>query len=177
MAKHKMSKSFMITVFLLVLTLTLSSCLGPDPKKPEVTYGEFPFTLIYEINGETITVEDTLVIKYKGVGANEGVGKYNKWDRYLKSEMSGGYMRHNVRLFQGFLENGSSATIFLELGSCEYYMGLQEDRLYYYHTDMKPGDIAILSSEYNGPLSEETLYNDYGIKIIKKELSPPINTK
>ena len=174
----KILHTVIIFALIVVLTLTMNSCslfLGPDPDKPEVTYGEFPFTLIYEIDGETITIEDTLVIRYKGVGANEGVGKYNEWDRYLKSQTDEGYIRHSVRLFDGLLENGNSATIFLELGSCEYYMGLQEDMIYYYYTDMKPGDIAILTHEYTGPLSEETLYNDYGIKIIKKELSPPVN--
>ena len=104
------------------------------PDKPEVTYGEFPFTLIYEIDGETIIIEDTLVIRYKGVGSNKGIGKYNEWDRYLKSKMDKGYVVQSVRLFNGVLENG-----------------------------------------YSGPLSQKTLYNDYGIKIIKKELSSPTN--
>lgn len=163
----------LIVVVLTIITICCGIFLGPDPEKPGITYGEFPFTLMYEINGETITIEDTLVIRYKGVGSNEGIGKYNKWDRYLKSKMNEGYVRNNVVLFHGLLENGNSATIYLELGSCEYYIGLQEDMQYYYYLDIKPGDIVIFTHEYNGSLSEEELYNDYGIKIIKKELSSP----
>lgn len=170
-------RKIIVLFIIVVLSITITSCLGflePDPDKPEITYGEFPFSLVYEVNGETISIEDTLVIRYKGVGANEGVGKYNKWERYLKSQSTEGYIHPNVILFNGLLENGDSATIYLELGSCEYYMGLQEDMLYYYDLDITPGDIVIFTHEYNGSLSEEKLYNEYGIKIIRKELSPPI---
>ncbi len=148
----------------------------PDPPKPEIKYGEFPFELVYELDGETFIIEDTLIIEYKGVGANEGVGKYNEWNRYLKSQQVENYIRHNVILFDGLLQNGNSALIYLELGSCEYYMGLEEDRIYYYYSDTKPGDIAILTHEYNGSISTEELYNNYNInlKIIKLELSSPI---
>ncbi len=177
----KLSLRFVVASMLIFsFLISISSCglfSSLDPDMPKITYGEFPFTLIYEIDGETITIEDTLVIRYRGIGANEGVGKYNKWDRYLKSNGVEGYIRQNVILFRGLLENGNSATIYLELGSCEYYMGLQEDMLYYYYLDIKPGDIVILTHEYNGPINEEDLNSNYGIKIIKVELSLPINAE
>ena len=145
------------------------------PPKPEVTYGEFPFTLIYEIDGERVEVKDTLVVEYLGVGANEGRGKYNEWNRYLKSKYSSGYMRNSVVLYEG-LFNNNSAIVYLELGSCEYYMGLEEEALYYYHSDVRPGDIVLDTPGYYGALTDEELYDKFKIEIIKKEISSPIES-
>lgn len=57
----------------------------PNPTKPEITHGEFPFHLVYEINGETKVIEDTLICEYDGIGMNEGNGKYRKWKESLAS--------------------------------------------------------------------------------------------
>ena len=165
------------TAITAVAIVFATGMMEEDPPKPQITYGEFPFTLVYEMNGETIMVEDSLVIEYKGVGWNEAVGKHNKWERYLKSQQDKGYIKQNVILFHGFLENGNSATIYFELGSCEYYMGLKEDRSYYYYSNIKPGDIVILTHEYNGSVNAEDLYEKYKIKLVKKEISSPIAEK
>ena len=149
--------------------------LSPDPPQPQVEYAEFPFELVYEIEGEERTVKDTLVIEHKGVKWNEAQGKHNKWNRYLKSQRVKGYIRHNVILFNGLLENGDSAIIYLELGSCEYYMGLEDDMKYYYYSDIKPGDLVINSRTYTGPINEEELFEKFNIKIIKKTISDPIS--
>ena len=52
--------------------------LSSAPEKPDVTYGEFPFKLICEKNGERVEINDVWVIEYLGVGSNEAMGKYNK---------------------------------------------------------------------------------------------------
>ncbi len=59
--------------------------MSPDPPKPQTTYGEFPFEIVYQINGETVTVTDVFVCEYDGIGMNEAVGKYVKWKGYIKS--------------------------------------------------------------------------------------------
>ena len=33
--------------------------LSPNPPKPQITKAEFPYTLVYEIDGEQFTVSDT----------------------------------------------------------------------------------------------------------------------
>lgn len=157
------------------IPLIVDSIISSNPPEPKIKYGEFPFTLVYEIDDETIVTEDTLIIEYKGVGWNEAQGKYNKWNRYLKSQRVKGYIRHNVILFNGLLENGNSAVIYLELGSCEYYMGLEDDMKYYYYSNIKPGDIVINSRTYTGPINEEELLEKFNIKIIKKTISNPIS--
>ena len=73
-----------VLVFFAILSLPwlLFEVLAPNPPAPEVTYGEFPFSLVYEIDGERVEIKDTLVIEHKGVDYNEGMGKYNKWKTY-----------------------------------------------------------------------------------------------
>ncbi len=41
--------------------MVLYHTFSPNPPKPEITHGEFPFELVYEIDGEIITVKDTYV--------------------------------------------------------------------------------------------------------------------
>lgn len=157
------------------LVLAGGSLLSPAPPSPQITYGEFPFTLVYEMEGETISIEDTLVIRHKGIDWNEGLGKHNVWERYLKSQQVEGYVRQSVTLFHGLLD-GNSTCVYLELGSCEYYMGLKDDMSHYYYLNEKPGDIVMLG-EYNGPISAEELYDKFQIRIIELELSPPYGTR
>lgn len=44
----------------------LGEMLFDRPSKPEVTYGEFPFELVYEYNGEQFTINETIVCEYEG---------------------------------------------------------------------------------------------------------------
>ena len=158
------------------LTIYIGGYLSPAPPAPETNYGEFPFKLVYEIDSEITTVEDTLVIEYKGVGWNEGLGKYNKWSVYWmnKKDSNEELADHTeITLFDGIYE-GSSTSVSLELGSCEYYMGLEETQSYYEHFGIQSGDIVMKCPNYTGPISDEELYEKFGIKIIEKSVSKPI---
>lgn len=42
------------------LIVFLVMMFSPSPSKPTITHGEFPFKIVYEINGERKTIEDTL---------------------------------------------------------------------------------------------------------------------
>ena len=53
--------------------------------KPEITYGEFPCVLTYEVNGEIKVIEDVIVCEFDGFEAANEAGKYRKWKTYLKS--------------------------------------------------------------------------------------------
>jgi len=65
--------------------ISLGISLLPNPPKPGITYSEFPFRLVYEINGERKVIEDTLICEYDGIGMDEGRGKYRKWKEHLAS--------------------------------------------------------------------------------------------
>ena len=160
--------------------LGIGALFSDDPPLPDTTYGEFPFRLVYEYNGERITLEDTMIIEHKGVKWNEGLGKYNVWHVSYASQRETGQTDEDYNkliLFDGFIEGKGSAEIKFALGSCEYYMGLEEVEPYYKYLGIQPGDIVISSPKYTGPISNEELYSKYNIKIIEKYISPPITEK
>lgn len=56
--------------------------------EPEITSGEFDFSLTYELEGKTETIEGTYVCKYKGVTkAIDGVGR--DWEGYIEGHEEG----------------------------------------------------------------------------------------
>ncbi len=138
--------------------------LSPDPPKPQVTSGEFPFELVYSLDGETITINDIIVCEYDGIGMNEGVGKYIKWKSYLKSNN-----KENLVLF----EDGNKKII-CGIGSPDYYMGNTENsdidtvipNLVIYE------DYGEITSSH--ALSQEEM-EEYKIKLLSWEFSKPIN--
>ncbi len=94
----------------LLLYIGLSS--GENPPKPEYSYGEFPFYLEYEINGQIMSVEDTVIVKYDGIGLSEGTGKDIKWKQTLASG------NEEVVLFQ----DGDSVKIIHPVRERDYHL-------------------------------------------------------
>ena len=69
------------------MLLYLGIAFSPDPPRPEITRGEFPFRLEYEIDGKRVVIEDTLICEFDGFGMNEGAGKYRKWKGRLNHKV------------------------------------------------------------------------------------------
>ncbi|WP_422660515.1 hypothetical protein ACK8P5_08545 [Paenibacillus sp. EC2-1] len=68
------------------ILLYIGLSLTENPPKPAYTYGEFPFYLEYEIDGQVKTVEDTVIVEFDGFGLSEGSGgKYVQWKKSLAS--------------------------------------------------------------------------------------------
>ncbi len=143
--------------------------------EPQFKYGEFPFKIVYETDGEVITIEDTLVVEYAGIEYDDAnFKKKHRWNQYFMSQQNLSDQERSMA-FQLSLYRESSYNIFFVLGSSEYYMGLPEEDFYYRFYQIVPGDIVI--SNGSRVLSEEELLEDYGIKIIEKYISPPITSK
>lgn len=66
------------------LSIYLDTLLQPNPPKPAIKYGEFPFKLEYELNGELIVIEDTLICEYDGIKMVGGQ-KERSWTSRLAS--------------------------------------------------------------------------------------------
>ena len=79
---------FVISGAFLMLTY-----FAPNPPKPEIKYGEFPFVFVYELDGEIKTIEDTIVCEYDGIQWTNSGNKKRKWKSHLKSGrlFCGGY--------------------------------------------------------------------------------------
>lgn len=103
----------MFNVFLWSASSALSSFLFvPAPPRPEVTYGEFPFEIVYELDGETITVNDVFVCEYAGIAPAESIAKKRYWKGYIKSTGEDKFV---------LIEDGD-LRLLCDVGVPEYYM-------------------------------------------------------
>lgn len=174
MINKKNKLGFWMFLFLEVIIL-FSLLLGcsKKPDKPVNQYGEFPFKLVYEVNGERIEIEDVLVVEHLEQDWNEGSGTYNKWNTFHKK----GTKTENCTTLDLYECGGiGGTTITLFLGSCEYYMGLDETIASIYKLyEINPGDIVISSQKEFRVITDEELYDKFGIKIIEKSVSTPLS--
>lgn len=143
----------------LLLYIGLSS--GENPPKPAYSYGEFPFYLEYEINGQIMSLEDTVIVKYDGIGLSEGTGKYIKWKQTLASG------NEEVVLFK----DGESVTLIFTVRSEDYHL---EDKLDNEDTLIP----SVIKKEgrmtSHKPISDGELLNEYNIRLIKFEYGEPL---
>ena len=140
--------------------------------KPEITYGEFPISVTYEINGEIKVIEDTVICEFDGFEVLGEAGKYRKWKSHLKSG--------NERLILLQIENAKeSFDISTFYGAPEYYMGdfmqsreeyerVMADDRYLGYVQWKEG-VQIGSS-----ITKEEVWEKYKLKIVDVQYSPPI---
>lgn len=149
----------------------------PDPPKPEITYGVFPFRLEYEIDGEIVVVEDTLICEYDGVGWNEGVGKHRKWKESLASG------NKEVLL----LQIDDTKSVYYSVGNSKYYMGDEKKYTETENTETENTEIEYTSKfnhayvvEIDGRITRTSMISDsellkrYGIKLISWDYTKPI---
>lgn len=142
--------------------------------EPKIKYGEFPFRLTYELNGETIMIEDTVICKFDGFKVMGEAGKRRQWKTYLKS----GNEQITLLDFRPLGEINQFGQTMLELffsyGNAEYYMGDEYPSIptvstyieYLYQTT----DGIIGSSAY----TDNVAWEKYKIKLISWEAAPPI---
>lgn len=146
-----------------LLVFSFSGC-GYVPK-PQITKGEFPFQIVYEIDGETVTVNDVYVCEFDGFDWNEGVGKHRKWKGYIKSCGA----EEIILLEDGDLKFACS------VGNPEYYMG---DSSYLIPGEYTPSIYYIKNGEnggsFYGTSDIEPMLEQYKLKIISWKLSEPI---
>ena len=145
----------------------LVNLVTPHPPRPEITYGEFPFRVEYEINGELVVVEDTIICKFDGFSSLscDIDTKYREW----KASFASG--RKTLFPNGADLKVDDDRQIYFSLGSAHYYMGdgwggsphcraykARKSSSGYSLTDIPPDE----------------LFNTYNIRVISYEFSPPI---
>ena len=146
--------------------LWLGLWLQPAPEEPVCKYGEFPFTLQYEINGEIKTISNTLVCKYKGIGIDEASGKKRLWE----ASIANGDTDKIV-----LLKINELAEIYYSPGPAAYYMGDYKND---YSSDFPNAKYLKYnengSGRQEGIVFADELYNKYKIKILKWDSASPI---
>jgi len=165
-----MNKSVTVALAILLLVLLIpliglpvSSLLKPNPPLPEITYGEFPFRIEYEINGDRVVVEDTVICEFDGFGFSwGGEGKFRKWKSHLlNSEGAGSFL---------LLLETVDAKLYCTVRSPAYYMG---DSKSFPNEIFPPSAFTKKTKSYNF-ISSQELFDRYGIRFISWEFSPPI---
>ena len=147
---------------------------------PEIKYGEFPFRLEYEINGQAIVIEDTIICKHNGHSGG------NWWSNWNASLTSGEQEKFSWTMYNQaiYLKIDDVNNICFLLGSADHYMGLYK----FYNVLGNEHDydsyqvraFQIVGSDFpvsaTGAqlISDDELLNKYGIRIISWEPSPPI---
>lgn len=155
---------FMLPWFLMYIGIQSE----PDPPRPQITYGEFPFRLEYEINGQRKVIKDTLICEYDGISSNEGRGKYRKW----KQTLSSGSERITL------LKVDNTKEIYYAPGSAEYYMGDIDNTEDYNH---QFPNAVIVEREgkmtNSGLIRADQLLEQYSIKLISWDYTEPIKNE
>lgn len=139
----------------------LVSLRYPNPAEPEIKYAEFPFELVYEINGETRIVNDTYVCEYMGIFGN--TKKHRMWMGHIKSTDDSSIL----------LIEDMERKIYCSVGNAAYYMGdddgysKNEPVTPYLYEERKIWDDTM-------SLSAQDIAEQYDIALISWELSEPI---
>ncbi|QHI73490.1 immunoglobulin-like domain-containing protein [Aminipila terrae] len=156
-------------------TLFIGLQLAPAPPTPKITHGEFPFHLVYEIDGKQYTIDDTIICDYVGTGNDEAHGKYIKWDELLAAGNKITSFNYNtddnqygIELFDGFIKGQGGTSIVCDIGNPQYYLGYKK------YIDYSPGRVSISSPLATGVISEDELWEKYSIKIIEEKFSDPM---
>ena len=160
-----------IIIVLLVLLVSMSIFLFPriimfiasiseaNPAQPHITYGEFPFSLEYEINGEKVKVEDVVICQYDGVGIGDN-GKFLKWKKWISSTNE----EDLLLLSEGDIK------IYCTVGNADYYMGENQEK-----KQLQP---QIFIRKYENSLTTSSAdpleLAKYNIKILQYTFSEPI---
>jgi len=168
----------------------------PTPPEPINTYGEFPFRLVYEVDGEQFTVEDVLVCEFDGRGEN---GKSIIWKgRMLSNDKPASYYGRWLLSGEGEYQSplgfafvlleadksiSDSQNIYYDLGNCEYYLGYQAPDgyspglsfRYFDSNEFKEFNESRKTSKVNGfVIEEDVLWEQYKIRIIEVNFAEPL---
>ena len=143
--------------------------------RPEITYGEFPFIITYEVNGEIKKVEDAIVCEYDGIKNLGTAGKYRAWRSKLKSG------NERVTLLR-IEEENKICEITVSAGLPEYYMGdFIQDKTEYEKNmldDRYLGYIEWKNGKQTGiSISKEEVYEKFKLKVREMDFSEPLENE
>ena len=156
---------FAVLFLALLFTAVLTSC-GSTVPRPEITEGEFPFSVTYEFNGELKTISGVYVCKYNGTSWALDGGSHRDWKGYIKD----GNVEEMIEI--GTTKSGE--TVDLNLALCpEYFMG---DFVEGYHDVPVPYILVTLADDEGiSFLHEADEVEEYcGAKILSYEYAEPI---
>ena len=146
---------------------------------PEVTYGEFPFELVYELDGEIKRIEDTIICEFSGFKFGGTRGTMRVWNMRYKSgrdELLLLDLKEDLAMDKW---GNKILSISFYPGNAEYYM---DDERKENQRKSILTEFTYISQRNNGDLgksvfSADEAWDKYKIRLISWECSPPIENK
>jgi len=145
-------------VMLVLAAPNIVAWLSPNPPRPEITYGEFPFRIEYEVYGELMVLEDVVICEFDGFRLS-GPNRLRSWKKRLASGAEEAVL----------LVTNSGTLLYCNTKSAPYYMGEFNGNA----GNTQLGAV-IRSGSRDRAISNSELYDTYGIRLISWEFSPPI---
>jgi len=154
-------------------------------RMPEITTGEFPFRVVYELDGDIHVLEDVLICEFDGITNS---GRNWRWRlRYdVDATMINGF-RDTLLILEGeymysiFTPDrlNQRFNIFVDAGTCGYYMGdrqgwISEPRIQIQERLISEGGGL---SIHDRDLTFEQLEVYFGIRMIEFIFSEPIRNQ
>ena len=175
MALATVAGALACTLFFLFIISGAFLMLAPNPPRPEIRYGEFPIRVIFELDGETKVIEDTVIAEFAGIENRGKGGRFRVWTSHLKSG--------NERLVLLRVENEEEIfEIFTTPWSSRQLMG-----------DLRDGERMLTNVWYirylgfirwengeitaNHSLRNDEVWEKYNLRIIEAQLSPHIENR
>jgi len=138
---------------------------SPEPATPEVTRGEFPFWIEFELDGEMFLIEDAFIAEFEGFDWNAGRGRHRVWRGWIEG----------TGTYRMLIPVDESRRLEIVVGRPETYMN---DQSFTTHGAPFPQFIMIIYDENSNDswenLSVEALYEQHGVKIVNYSFSEPI---
>ena len=161
------SKKLALPMIILVIAILAMAVLGivsNIAKKPTITEMDFPFSITYELNGETVKVDAVYAVSYVG---------------------NGGYVKATTRIYEGEViseTEGADTSFVISQTDADYitiYTRIQADYLmgdpaYDYYDDAPFEPILAYCNMESGETIEGQDLSDYGAKIISWDYPQPI---
>ncbi len=180
-----MKKLFLWSITLL-LAFSFTGCAKGYEPAPQITEGEFPFVLEYEMDGERYLIEDTVVCSFDGYDLSNPFPFLDYERSWYASLKSGDESKRVLIEFEPNVESvlvkgriNTESKVILYYGHGGYYLGdpTEKERYPYinysetYQTSENTSQVEFTE------LSFQQLEQCFGIKIIRFEFSNPIKNQ
>lgn len=131
------------------------------PSKPKQKTAEFPFTLVYEYNGEQFTVEESIVCEFEGISFSLEGGNSRDWNCYVTN---------NEEYGQYYLDREKYPTLYIQIPlNADYLMGAPNSNPAYINPYIFFTEDSTGTTYY-----EEAEIKSVGAKIISWKVAKPL---
>ena len=166
----------MFVFFHLFIISGAFALLYDDPLEPVIKHGEFPITVIYELDGEIKERKDVIVCEYAGIDNRGTGGKRRKWTREYRSG------NDYLVLLMGE-EDGIKFTLWVEMPNwlASYYMDLDPIYREARERELKDVNQSLTLSQFvdgkwvHRALTGDEVYAKYKLRVLEGRHSLPIN--